>query len=105
MEVQNNGYWGTICDDHWTIREANVVCRSMGYGTAEIATKNAYYGRGIGKVSYLAQETLSSTFTIIYTQWYFLIFLFICTVSSASNGVELRVLSDYSRLPKVSAFP
>lgn len=73
MEVQNNRYWGTICDDHWTIREANVVCRSMGYGTAEIATKNAYYGRGIGKV-YHAQETLSSTFTIIYTQWYFLFF-------------------------------
>lgn len=50
VEVQNNRYWGTICDDHWTIREANVVCRSMGYGTAEIATKNAYYGRGIGKI-------------------------------------------------------
>lgn len=74
VEVQNNRYWGTICDDHWTIREANVVCRSMGYGTAEIATKNAYYGRGIGKVLYHAQETLSSTFTIIYTQWYFLFF-------------------------------
>ncbi|PFX29780.1 Lysyl oxidase-like 2 [Stylophora pistillata] len=50
VEIQHSRYWGTICDDHWTIREANVVCRSMGYGTATMASRNAYYGRGIGKI-------------------------------------------------------
>ena len=50
VEVRLRDSWGTICDDHWTLREANVVCRSLGYGSAAIAAKNAYFGRGIGQV-------------------------------------------------------
>lgn len=50
VEIKYRNSWGTICDDHWTLREANVVCRSLGYGSAAGATKNAYYGRGVGKV-------------------------------------------------------
>lgn len=50
VEVKYHGFWGTICDDHWTMREANVVCRSLGYGTAAMATTNAYYGRGMGRI-------------------------------------------------------
>lgn len=49
VEVRLRDSWGTICDDHWTLREANVVCRSLGYGSAAIAAKNAYFGRGIGQ--------------------------------------------------------
>ena len=50
VEIKYNDFWGTICDDHWTLREANVVCRSLGYGSAAIAARNAYYGRGSGRV-------------------------------------------------------
>jgi len=50
VEVRLRDSWGTICDDHWTLREANVVCRSLGYGSAAIAAKNAFFGRGIGQV-------------------------------------------------------
>ncbi|XP_020623726.1 lysyl oxidase homolog 2A-like [Orbicella faveolata] len=50
VEIKFHDSWGTICDDHWTLREANVVCRSMGFGTAAGATRAAYFGKGVGKV-------------------------------------------------------
>lgn len=56
VEVRLRDSWGTICDDHWTLREANVVCRSLGFGSAAIAAKNAYFGRGIGQVNRSSAE-------------------------------------------------
>ncbi|XP_063312837.1 scavenger receptor cysteine-rich domain-containing group B protein [Pelobates fuscus] len=42
--------WGTVCDDAWDIKAANVACRSLGCGAAVKARGEAGYGQGIGYI-------------------------------------------------------
>ncbi|XP_017479803.1 PREDICTED: uncharacterized protein LOC108369239 isoform X8 [Rhagoletis zephyria] len=49
LEVRYRGEWGTVCDDDFGLKEAQVICNSMGfYGLPTIA-KNVY-GPGSGPI-------------------------------------------------------
>jgi len=48
LEVSYRGEWGTICDDHFGIEDANVACRQMGYTHATEAIQR--FGGGEGQI-------------------------------------------------------
>ncbi|XP_070705976.1 scavenger receptor cysteine-rich type 1 protein M130-like [Pempheris klunzingeri] len=50
VEVLHEGQWGSVCDDEWDIRDAQVVCRSMDCGTVQTAKSGAFFGKGSGNI-------------------------------------------------------
>ncbi|RDD36431.1 Deleted in malignant brain tumors 1 protein, partial [Trichoplax sp. H2] len=46
IEIYHNGIWGTVCDDSFTITDAKIVCRQMGFLSATNFGNTYGYGSG-----------------------------------------------------------
>ncbi|KAK6621916.1 hypothetical protein RUM44_001723 [Polyplax serrata] len=44
VEIHHMGKWGSICDDEWDEKEANIVCRYLGYEKAIKPTHDSMFG-------------------------------------------------------------
>ncbi|XP_019720817.1 neurotrypsin-like [Hippocampus comes] len=50
VEVFHGGRWGSICDDQWDDRDAEVVCRQLGFSGVAKAWAWAHFGQGSGPI-------------------------------------------------------
>ncbi|XP_067052699.1 deleted in malignant brain tumors 1 protein-like isoform X2 [Acropora muricata] len=50
VEIYRVGTWGTICGDGWDFKDAEVVCKQLGYGGAKSIKTTSYYGEGKGQI-------------------------------------------------------
>ncbi|NWW08419.1 LOXL3 oxidase, partial [Oreocharis arfaki] len=50
IEVFYNDEWGTICDDDFTLGNAHVLCRQLGFVAATGWAHSAKYGKGVGRI-------------------------------------------------------
>ncbi|XP_069856731.1 soluble scavenger receptor cysteine-rich domain-containing protein SSC5D [Dipodomys merriami] len=50
LEVWHAGRWGTVCDDSWDLRDADVVCRELGCGNVRPRVGKTHYGPGSGPI-------------------------------------------------------
>ncbi|XP_059200891.1 lysyl oxidase homolog 4-like [Centropristis striata] len=61
MEVGGQRRWGSVCSENWSINEAMVVCRQLGFGFASTAHQETWYWAGSPDA---AQVVLSGTHCI-----------------------------------------
>ena len=50
IQVYYNNTWGSVCDQLWDKKDADVVCRMMGYIGSTDPKSGADYGKGNGTI-------------------------------------------------------
>lgn len=50
VEIYHGGEWGTVCDDRWSVDDAEVVCRQLGITGTATVQRRAAFGAGTGRI-------------------------------------------------------
>ena len=80
VQVYLNETWGTVCGDQWTINEATVVCRQLGYSEATRLANAGEFDRA--NESVVLQNVYC---TVSYVWIYFMMFVVDIIIFRDSN--------------------
>ena len=72
VELYYQGQWGSVCSSRFDLREANVVCRQLGYPSAARFWPGNHFGQGTGPSLLYNLECFgfeSSIDKCFFTQW------------------------------------
>lgn len=50
VEIYYENEWGTLCDKHWDLNDARVICRQLGHNGAYRIYDGRYFGEGTGPI-------------------------------------------------------
>ncbi|XP_040277038.1 CD5 antigen-like isoform X1 [Bufo bufo] len=51
LEVYHDGQWGSVCDDHWDDKDANVICSQINCGSCQpYMRRRKRFGQSQGKI-------------------------------------------------------
>ncbi|XP_078146215.1 scavenger receptor cysteine-rich type 1 protein M130-like [Centroberyx gerrardi] len=68
VEFNHDGQWGTVCDDQWDIKDAQVVCRELDCGTVQTAKSLAFFGQGHAEIWLDDVECLGNETSLVHCQ-------------------------------------
>lgn len=64
VELFISGHWGTVCDDRWSEKDAEVVCRQLGLAVPARAVPGGIHNGGVGPVWSSGVQCLGSESSI-----------------------------------------
>ena len=50
VEVKINDQWGAVCDENWSLADAEVICRQLGYSRALRSIQHSYFNPSNGQL-------------------------------------------------------
>ena len=66
IEVFYSNRWETVCNDHWDLDGANVLCWQLGWGNALPATRDRQFRAGSGPIWLDGVNCMRTEVTLFY---------------------------------------